>query len=465
MKHLFFSFVMLLAGTVLGQHEELADTILEKEPDTLSLYEAFQKGRTSGHFRYFFMATDNAGELSDYYANALGGGLKFESAPFHRFQFGVGGFFIYNIKSSNLSEADPTSHQNNRYELSLFDLEDPENKSDIDRLEELYIKYRRDKVRATLGKQIINTPFINAQDSRMRPTEVDGLYSDFFVGQKWRLEAGWLYGISPRSTVRWYSVARSIGINSQGVNLDRSSGQYRNNILSKGIGLFGVTYNHSEHLTLTGYNQVVENMFNTALVQVELKSSVGDNNVKAGLQYIRQDAINNGGNIDPSKTYFDKRNKVNVFGAKLALYRMHWETSLNYTRITKDGRFTMPREWGTEPLFTYLSRERNEGYADVNAIMANLKGSLPSYRLKYEIGYGHYYLPTPENGLLNKYGMPSYKHLKILGDYEFTGSLAGLDLAFLYIYKAQLDSKVYESNYIINKVNMSSYNMVVNYHF
>jgi hypothetical protein len=34
------------------------------------------KGNFSGHFRYFFMGTDNETGLTDYYANALGAGLK-----------------------------------------------------------------------------------------------------------------------------------------------------------------------------------------------------------------------------------------------------------------------------------------------------------------------------------------------------------------------------------------------------
>jgi hypothetical protein len=40
------------------------------------------------------MATNNESGLSDYFANALGGGVKFETAKFHNFQFGVSGYFI-----------------------------------------------------------------------------------------------------------------------------------------------------------------------------------------------------------------------------------------------------------------------------------------------------------------------------------------------------------------------------------
>ena len=66
----------------------------------------------------------------------------------------------------------------NRYEIGLFDIEDPSNKKDIDRLEELYLKYNFKNATITVGKQLINTPFINLQDGRMRPTVVEGVWTE-----------------------------------------------------------------------------------------------------------------------------------------------------------------------------------------------------------------------------------------------------------------------------------------------
>jgi hypothetical protein len=63
--------------------------------------------------------------------------------------------------------------------LALFDLEDPGNKANMDRLEELYLKYNFKKSEIIFGKQLINTPFINLQDGRMRPTGVEGLWFHF----------------------------------------------------------------------------------------------------------------------------------------------------------------------------------------------------------------------------------------------------------------------------------------------
>src|SRR5688500_6782221 len=94
------------------------------QPDTTTLLHALKTGQIQGHFRYFFMATDNKTGLSDYYANAVGGGIKYESAPYKGFQLGVSGFFIFNIGSSELSKPDPATNQFSKYEQGLFDVED-----------------------------------------------------------------------------------------------------------------------------------------------------------------------------------------------------------------------------------------------------------------------------------------------------------------------------------------------------
>jgi hypothetical protein len=132
---------------------------------------------------------------------------------------GVSGFFVYDAFSSDLTKVHPLSGTLNRYELGLFDLTDPANKTDIDRLEELYLQYQKNKITITVGKQLLNTPFINLQDGRMRPTEVQGFWLQHKSKEtKWY--AGWLNRFSPRSTVAWYKTGESIGLYSVGVNID-----------------------------------------------------------------------------------------------------------------------------------------------------------------------------------------------------------------------------------------------------
>ncbi len=472
MKKIFIfiiSIVISLSG--FAQHQEINEKPglwkeKENEADSTSILSAFRKGNFSGHFRYYFMATDNKEGLTDYYANAVGGGIKFETGRFRNFQVGVSGFFVYNIGSSDLSLPDSKTKQMNRYETGLFDIEDPSNKKDIDRLEELYIKYHFKNNQITLGKQLINTPFINLQDGRMRPTEVEGLWAEINSIKKVKLQLGYIYGISPRSTVKWFKVAESIGVYPVGVNDEGIKSAYAGNLESKGIFLAGITTQLSDHLKIQLWNQYTENIFNSAMLQADYEYPLSKNSkLFAAAQMVRQDAVNDGGNDDPSKAYVEKSSKALTFGTRLGWKNEKWETSLNYNRITSQGRYLMPREWGRDPFFTFIPRERNEGLGDVNALLGKINYKIPKARITTSLAFGHYNLPDVTDFRLNKYGMPSYNQLNIDARYKFDGLLKGLETQLLYVYKGKTGNTYGNDKFVINKVDMSLWNIVFNYQF
>lgn len=472
MKIFFFQFFILFFSFFsYAQHQEVderPEVWKEKktETDSTSLLAAFRRGNISGHFRYFFMNTDNKEGLTDYYANAIGGGIKFETAKFKNFQFGVSGFFTFNIGSSNLSLPDPSTNQLNRYEIGLFDIEDPLNKKDIDRLEELYLKYNFKKATITLGKQLLNTPFINLQDGRMRPTEVEGIWADIKNIKKTKIEFGYIYGISPRSTVKWYRVDESIGIYPMGVNADGTKADYVGNLKSKGILLAGITFQVIPNLKLQFWNQFTENIFNSALFQANYESSLPDQSIVfAAIQMIRQDAIKDGGNQDAKKAYINAGEKSFSFGGKAGWKNNKWETSINYNRITSKGKYMMPREWGRDPFFTFLPRERNEGFGDVQAVMTKVNYKIPTLRVTTSIAFGYYNLPDVTNYALNKYGLPSYNQLNVDIRYKFSGLLNGLESQLLFGYKNKIGNDFNNNKFVINKVDMSLWNLVLNYQF
>ena len=463
--------VLLTIDIVYAQHHEIsekAEMYMGKQVqtvDTLSLLSAFKRGHFNGHFRYFFMSTQNQKGLTDYYANAAGGGLRYETEKFHGFQFAVSGFFIFNIGSSDFTKADSATEQFNRYEIALFDVEDPTNKKDIDRLEEFYLKYNYKNSTITFGRQLINTPFINLQDGRMRPTGVEGIWFEVNEIKKIKLEGGWLYYISPRATTKWYGTAESIGVFSSGVNVDGTKSQYSNNLESKGAFMLGAHAEPSKYLQLHGWNLFTENIFNTAMFQADVQNSLKNNNsIFASVQVIRQDVVNDGGNEDPAKTYFENGKSI-TFGARAGWKNNRWETSINYNRITDDGRYLMPREWGRDPFFTYLPRERNDGVGDVHAIMGKVNYNFTTARLKTSLAAGYYKLPDVKNYRLNKYGLPSYTQVNADVRYPFAGMLKGLEAEVLFVGKINNGETYNNKRFEFNKVNMALYNLVLNYHF
>jgi hypothetical protein len=438
----------------------------QEKKDTTSILHAFKKGKIEGHFRLFYMNSDNDGPLTDYYALAFGGGLKYQTKSFKGFQLGIGGFFIWNLASSDLTKPDELTGLMNRYEIGQFDVTNPSNKKDMQRLEDFFIKYNFKNSSIKFGKQLIKTPFINPQDGRMRPNGEQGLWMEINELKKTKVEVGWLTHISPRGTLKWYRGASSIGIFPSGLTISGDKSNYTNNLESKGTAIAGITYSVTQKIKLQAWDNWVENIFNTTLFQADGDFPLDKNKkVRVAFQYIHQHAIKDGGNTEPSKSYFDPTQKVNIFGATAGYWIKSSFIKLNYSRITKDGRFLFPREWGREPLFTFLSRERNEGLGDVHAFSINAGRNFFEQKLNTEIGAGYYKVPDVKNYRLNKYGLPSYYQFNFSARYSFDGLMNGLNIELLYLYKLNAGNVYDNWKYVFNKVDMDQLNLILNFNF
>lgn len=435
-----------------------------KETDTV--LQAFTQGKVSGHFRYFFMTTDNKLPLTDYFAHAAGVGLKFETAPFHHLQAGIGATTVFNLNSSSFTVADKLSNQYNRYEIALFDIENPDKKSNLMRLDEFYLKYHLKNLKLTYGRQLINTPFINQQDGRMMLTAVQGIWASFNNKKKWKIEGGYLYRISPRSTFSFYDMGKSIGIYPSGVDVDGTKSNYKNNLNSKGILTAGITNTHLKGITIQLWNQFVENIFNTTMIQADYHTDdQKKSQIIVGLQSVFQTAVHQDVHDGINEDYYPAKMRSFTYGAKLGWNIKKVETSLNYNRITAMGRYLMPREWGREPFYTFLPRERNEGLGDVHALTLKIYYALPSLRIKVNAGAGYYNLPPVRKFKLNKYGMPSYSQFNLDIKYEFAGMLKGFEAQLLVAHKMNASKEAIEYKNIINKVDMTNISAAVNFRF
>ena len=434
--------------------------------DTMHFSDYLKKGKWSTQVRNYTMFTDNRVPLTDYHANALGIGMSYKTKAWKGFQVGFGGSFVYNTWSSKLSIADSLTGQFNRYEIGLFDIENP-SQALIGRIEELYIKYHVPKLSITFGKQKLVTPWINPQDGRMRPNFQEGLYIEMPDIKKVKIEIAWLYRFLVRSTENWLSIAQSIGQYPVGITPDGVRSGYKNNLTSKGIGLLGLTYSPLENIKMQVWHYYTHNIFNTSFLQVEMAIPTKNKTKEAifGLQGHYQTSVGNGGNENPLMAYTQKNHTSWAISSRIGLKTNGQQITFNYTHIGKHDRFLFPREWGRDPFYTFLPRERNEGFGGVNAVMFQWSQNFKKLNSKLEIGYGHYYLSDVNNSSLNKYGFPSYQQLNINFIHHFKGIFEGLQGQLLYVYKGRLGETYQNPRFEFNKVNMSLYNIIFNYNF
>ena len=125
----------------------------------------------------------------------------------------------------------------------------------------------------------------------------------------------------------------------------------------------------------------------------------------------------------------------------------------------------MPREWGRDPFYTFIPRERNEGLGGVNAFTTKYTHHWTKNRVSLTTMAGYFDLPEVSNTHLNKYAFPSYTQFNIDVRHQFTGILSGLEGQLLFAHKMPVNGNPEKPNLIFNKVDVSNYNLVLNYHF
>ncbi len=112
-----------------------------------------------------------------------------------------------------------------------------------------------------------------------------------------------------------------------------------------------------------------------------------------------------------------------------------------------------------------MPRERNDGLGNVHAIMVKVNYIFPEARVKTSLVAGYYKLSDVKDYRLNKYGLPSYTQVNADVRYSFVGMMKGLEAQLLVVGKLR-DGETYNNEkFEFNKVDMVTYNFVLNYHF
>lgn len=472
----FFLLVLTSTATLLGiaQHQDSGlsgrKVIINKqcvESDSLcNVLHTF--GTFEGHLRTFFMSTANEDEYPDYYALAMGGGLGYYSPIIKNLQVGMSGFIIYNMASSHLGPEPPFT---NRYEIGLFDVSDPDNHDDLDRLEDLYVRYyisEENHSFVQVGKFHLKTPLINLQDGRMRPNLQEGVWTEINEWEKLKLKAGWLWKTSPRSTIHWYNAGESIGVYPMGRAINGSKAAYAGFVETPGVAIVNTGYSPSRQVNVQVWNYYVPELLNMLVPKIEWKKKNQHIQWSAALQYFWQHSLYND-TLSIEKQYIGKDMQSHSFSGRVSRSNVKSgdDWSLNYTRITRHGRFLFPREWGVESFYTFMHRERLEGAGDVHAAMAQGTTYLDKTKqFSLVAAAGVTWMPTVSDAELNKYALSSYYQANLRARYAFSGFWKGLQADLLYTYKGALSrqAEVTPATHH-NKIKMHHVSVVLDYYF
>ena len=387
-------------------HEHsLTEDPYHEHPKCEKLMDVFKSGYMAGRVRYYFMNTNHTQHGENYYANAIGGALAYHTAVYYGFSAGLSGIFVYNIGSSHFHDTLLSVN-----ELELFDVTHPENRNDLDRLEELYIAYEWKKNKIKYGKQDVSTPLVNMQDTRMKPYVFKGIWGNFWITESTTFNAGWFTEASPRSTTHWYPIAGAIGLYGEGQSTTGLPSDYQGFLSSKGMGILGLE-DHRRNLNSQAWFYHINNILNTYYLQFDYQIPLQHYALITGIQGVYQQPHNKGGSPDGTHVYYDPTQTTTLVSGRLGFKTPHQTYTVNATTISNSGRFIFPREFGREQFYTTLPRGRIEGLGGASQLVLKAETEkLFDEKFNGFIAFGRTFTPGRTNFELNKYATADYDH-------------------------------------------------------
>ena len=276
------------------------------------------------------------------------------------------------------------------------------------------------------------------------------------------LQGGWLTHVAPRSTDSWYRLDEAVGRYSMGVAPDSSRANYLDRVGTHGLAVLGLRRTLGPHATVQAWQYFADHLLAASWLESTLTCPRPAGTWTASGRLLWQHSLTRNSEEPISQRYAEPGEQARTLSARLAYQHRAWHYSAQYTRITAHGRYLFPREWGREPFYTTLPRERIEGAGDVHALGASVAWQRP-HAPRLEAGYGYHNLSREAR--LNKYSLPDFHQLNLTVTHAFTGAAEGLRLRTLHAAKWGANRAAYLPARAINKVDLHHLTVALDYEF
>ena len=459
--------MILIAFPLISVGQDMGGEHTTSHGDSVSVHsisEWFSSGHMHGRMRNYSMSTINMWSLKDYHTHAIGGIFEYHTANLKGFELGISAVFTFRLFGSDLSIEDTIAGRLPRYELQLYDVQHPDNVSDLDRIDELFLAYKHKGFGIQTGRFGVNTPHLNPMiNSRMKPYSFQGAWAWYTKDDLFNVQLGFIQGISPRSTTEWMPLRESIGIYSQGLNANGQENDYCEHTHTSGIAVFGLMYHPVAEHRFEGWSYMIDNVSHSMCGRYQFDIPLEKVFLHAGLEWMGQHKLGNGGSDHEAHRYYDQDGLKQLYGAKFEVGLGKHTIRSAYLYSDANGRLLFPREMGREHFFATLSRGRMEGLGNSHLLTSGWKFQ-PLHHWKVSADISRAWTPDHTEYALNKYGIHDYFQLNVDVHYLFEKFLKGLDLRFLYVWKHSCDDfTMLADNFY--KVNYHHFNLVADIHF
>ena len=378
-----------------------------------------------------------------------------------KWEFQAGYRIFANALSSDFWVPDPVTGQSNRYESGLFNLLDPQDRF-FGRLELLSLSFSQPKFGFKVGKMGIQTDWVNAQDGRLSPTVVEGVHAWFVPTTNWKLSGWAISRMNVRGSKDWLLVEETIGLFPQGRSPFGRPAAYLGNTKSPWLGIWELEGKMKGGKSLRFSHTYAANLFATYWATFEKTSKNTLGTWASGIQSGMQHGLGDGGNSDSQKQYKNPSELNFAVSAKLNWKKGPWETQLSATQVGGKGRWLSPREWGKDAWYTFIPRERNEGFETVTAAVGYVSYRLVEIGMQVYTYAGIHILPDPLDAAANKYNFPSYRQHNF-GLRYVPKKLKNLDFHLILVVKEPLTNQNLSAVQQYNKVDLLHFNGIINW--
>lgn len=376
------------------------------------------------------MGTFHEEGLSDHWASGTAFRLHYVTSSLRGWSIGVAGQFGYALAMSDLEGVDQLTGQRARFELHMFDIEDPTNRKDFDRLENLTLNKTWKRGAVMFGRFSFDSPFVNGQDSRLKANAFSGLTGRFFLDKHFKhtLTAAAITGISPRGTVRWFGLGEGLGLLDNGLRPDGQHADYEHHTTTHGLFILGYQHHGKTQESELWYYHA-DRIFNHTYLRTT--RDFGKNNAwNLGLEGLIQSKLGDGGNADYSKRYYFNDDPAVLVGGRIHHTTGKFGYELAGLISVGNGTYLFPREWGRERFFTSVPRARVEGLGRFQEYAVQFD-ACPTARVKTFLTMAYVNVDDAEHPLHNKYQL--IDHYLINGEVRVQGSkiLENCDFRFI----------------------------------
>ena len=413
-------------------------------------------------FRSFWMNTAYPNETfrSDHalgLTSLVGGKLTLQK----KWEIQAGYRVFGNAFSSDFWLPDPITGQANRYESGLFNVLEPQDRF-FGRVELLSLGYSQTNFGVKVGKMGIQSDWVNAQDGRLSPTVVEGIQAWYSPKPNWKITAWGINRMNIRGSKDWLPVGETVGLFPQGRSPLGKASAYFGNTTSPWLGIWELEGKMKGGKTLRFSQTYAANLFSTYWATFEKTSKNSHGTWTSGIQGGLQHGVGDGGNSLIELQYKNPKDLNFAVSAKLNWKKGAWETQLSATQVGGKGRWLSPREWGKDAWYTFIPRERNEGFETVTAVVGYVSYRFENLPLNLYSYSGLHFLPSTQDADANKYNFPSYRQHNIGLRYT-PKKLKNLDFHLILMVKEPLTSKKLLPVQQYNKVDLWHFNGLINW--